>query len=269
MKFAIPYSRSFKYSNDNIQWNINYKPQIKDLKNFIEQQRAHRINFIISDFNNERDIQIFKVLKENFPESNLVMALPTYTAQLEDILSKQNIPHYYFDEYITDWDKFQGFLKLNVTDIIVTENLLFYAKFLSLNAKKNNKSLRCFCNICQSSWQQTESIKTFFIRPDDIELYAEYIDTFEFFYKPKSKEINTLYEIYSKDKTWFGKLKELIVGYTGQEDNKFILPEFGERRLNCGKRCMQGIEPTCHICDRIIQLQKTLKTKKVYLSVDK
>ena len=183
------------------------------------------------------------------------MCLPQYNKDLEQELIKKELPHYY-NEVITDWDKFQGFLKLNVTDIVIGGILAFNAKILSSNAKKNGKALRSFCNVCETAWEDTPSLKTFFIRPEDLDLYEDYIDTFEFYVEPGEPttqiKINTLYEIYTKDKYWFGKLKEIITGYKGEEDSRYIIPIFGQKRLNCGKRCVQSIENGCHICDRII-----------------
>ena len=130
---------------------------------------------------------------------------------------------------------------------------MFNVKILSTAAKKNNKSLRSFCNVCESSWLETPSIKTFFIRPEDLKLYEKYIDTFEFYINNTSaSRLNTLYEIYVKDQKWFGKLEEIIVGYIGEEDNRFFIPNnFGEKRLNCNKKCMQDNEK-CNICNRIV-----------------
>jgi hypothetical protein len=184
-------------------------------------------------------------------------------------LHETGLPHYY-KELITDWDKFNGFLSLDVTDIFIAENLAFSVKFASSAAKKNGKALRSFCNICETSWNKTPSLKTFFIRPEDIDLYNEYIDTFEFYTDSISAaRLNALYEIYTKDKYWFGKLSELITGYVGEEDSRFIIPRFGTVRLNCEKRCMKGVQPTCKICDRIIELSKTLKDKEIMIAIDK
>ena len=263
MTFAIPFSKNFKYSNQNIQWNINYKPKIKQLNDFIAAYGTHRINLIITDFEYDRDCQIISALRKKFPDVEIIMCLPSYDKQIEKILNEQNLPHYY-NERITDWDKFQGFLHLNVTDIFIGENLAFNVKILKLNAEKYKKSLRCFCNLCESSWEYTPSLKTFFIRPEDLNLYENYIDTFEFYTNAASvAALNIWYEIYTKDKKWTGKLDEIIMGYKGEEDNTFIVSNFGEKRLNCNKKCMQGIEPTCHICDRIIDLSKTLKERNI------
>lgn len=132
--------------------------------------------------------------------------MSTYTPELEQVLSNKQIPHYY-QNFVNTLDEFEGFLSLDVTDIFITEELAFSALFLSQKAKEKNKSLRVFCNICQSSWKGTPSLKTFFIRPEDIDLYANFFDTFEFFYRDQNaNEVNTFYEIYAKDKKWFGRL---------------------------------------------------------------
>lgn len=269
MNFAIPFSRQFKYPNQNIQWNIKYKPKIKQLNNFIEAYGTHRINLLITDFKEERDCQIISTLRQKFPDTELITCLPLYNQNLENILNEYNLPHYY-NEFITDWDRFQGFLELNVTDIFIAENLAFNVKILSENAKKNNKALRSFCNVCESSWGKTPSLKTFFIRPEDLYLYEDYIDTFEFYIDDTAPaRLNVLYEIYTKDQEWFGKLNEIIIGYEGEEDSRFIIPRFGEVRLDCNKRCMQGVKPTCHICDRIIELSKTLEDQHILVTINK
>jgi len=53
--------------------------------------------------------------------------------------------------------------------------------------------------------------------------------------------INTLYKIYTKDKKWFGYINEIILNYNGTEHNNQIIPLFGFKRLNCGKRCFQDV----------------------------
>lgn len=224
---------------------------------------------IFKDFNLEEDIKIVKALLEKYPDYKLISCLPFYIPEIENLLVENNIPHYY-NEFVTSWDKFQGFLSLSVTDIFIAEELAFSAKILSKNAIKNGKSLRVFCNVCQSSWDQTKSIKTFFIRPEDIYLYEGIIDTFEFYIDDKdATRINTLYQIYTKDQYWHGKLSQIIIGYTGEENNQYIIPKFGEKRLNCNKTCMQGIKPACHICDRIQELEEVLKTEKLAVRIDK
>ena len=271
MNFAIPFFRKFKYLNeDNLQLNINYKPQIKKLKTFIEEYgNNHRINLIINNenFNISQDLDLIYNLRMAYPDVKIIICLPYFTEELENQTKKRNLPHYY-NEYISSWDRYVAFLSLAVSDIFITEELAFEIKDVSALAKKYNKSLRVFCNVCQSSWEKTLSLKTFFIRPEDIDLYANYIDTFEFYIKENDyHSINILYEVYSKDKKWFGLLNEIIFGYNGDEDDRFIFPNFGNARLNCGKRCLK--QKSCKICDRILQLNPILKEKNIFIELSK
>ena len=269
MNFAIPYSKNFRYNKQpNVEWNILFKPKIKELINFIEQEGSHRINLLILNLEQiESILEILKILNNKYPDNKIVAAFPSYSKDLESKLVQNQIPHYYL-ERITDWDKFNGFLSLEVTDIIVAENLAFSIEILSKKAKDFNKSLRLFPNVCQSSWEDTLSLKTFFIRPEDLYLYEDLIDTVEFFgVDYASNKSNVYYEAYCLNQKWFGKLNEIIIDYKGQEDNRFISPPFGSKRLSCGKKC--AINNLCHFCDKIASLGETLKEKKLIIRMEK
>jgi len=64
-------------------------------------------------------------------------------------------------------------------------------------------------------------------------------------------------------------LKEIIIGYKGEEDSRFFIPGFAEKRLNCDKKCSKRIEPTCHICEKIAELGKSLEDKDLLVTIDK
>lgn len=223
---------------------------------------------------NNKDIEIIKALMEKYPQSKIVLALPEYSPQLEQFCVEQGLPHYY-QEQISTIDRFNGFLSLDVTDIFIANELGFSLNRIKPKAEHYGKALRCYCNVCESSWWEDVdhcSLKTFFIRPEDIDLYSNYIDTFEF-YLPDDNvpRINTLYEIYAQKKRWFGRYDELIFGYDGEEDGRYMIPDFGIRRLYCGKECAYVADsvPSCHICDRISELCKTLKDHDLIVKVEK
>lgn len=108
------------------------------------------------------------------------------------------------------------------------------------------------------------SFKTFFIRPEDIDLYSKYIDVFDFADTPD--KINTYYEIYAKDKQWFGLLKEIIIGYTGEEDNRSISPFMAARRISCGKRCLYK---NCSLCDSEMLLNESFRKREIFPVIEK
>ena len=77
--------------------------------------------------------------------------------------------------------------------------------------KDKNKRIRTFCDICQTSWPEEESLRTFFIRPEDLFLYNKYIDVVEFFNAENNKNsLNALYDLYNTGRRWAGPLKEII-----------------------------------------------------------
>lgn len=267
MKYAIPFTRSFKYwDNENVQININYKPKIKQLDTFISLYPTKRINLNFTNLDNlNEDIKIISALRQKYPQSDLVVRMPTYSKKLEQLLVQKNLPHFY-NEIITTWDKFNGFLSLKVTDIIIGEEIAFSAKILSDNAKKNHISLRFFANVCQSSWDEEKSLTTFFIRPQDINFYEHYFDVCEFYISWQNKhQFNPVYKSYAIDKKWFGRLDLLIVGYKGDEDSRYLLPEFGIRRLNCGKKCNKTNPSTCSFCYKIATVGKVLQENNFYI----
>lgn len=261
-QFAVPFYRQFKYFDDDVQLNIIYKPKIKQLAEFIKDYRTHRINFIIPEFNKDRDSEIFETLNDLFSDAELVLCFPYYDDWFQNWSNEHQIKHYY-QHFVNSWENLERFLSYNVTDIKVGENLAFNAEKISKIAKEKGVSLRVFCNVCQRKIESTiPSIKGFFIRPEDIDLYSEYFDTFELAYpNMDATRLNTLYEIYAKDKIWDGRVKQIIVGYEGNEDNTFLIG-FGKRRSHCDRKCYQatGVEKCC-FCDRLIDLNKTIKER--------
>lgn len=269
MNFAVPYFNTFcDPQNPNVEFNIKYKPRLDELKVFIQRFKDHRINIMIDDLQ-EKDCNILNIIKDTFPDNNIIICWPLYSQEIESKLNeKLPFPHYY-GNVVTSFDTFKGFLDLNITDILIGEELGFYLDILSYQAKEKGKRLRCFCNVKQTSWPNTQSIKTFFIRPEDIDLYSKYIDTFEFFSDPKEQvRINTYYEIYAKDKKWLGKLQDLIIGYTGQESSHLIDPAFGLKRISCRKKCnykKSDDAAVCHFCDNVVELSKVLEENNLII----
>ena len=257
MKFAIPFFRAFQYLDDRqVQFNINYAPKIKKLSNFIEKYGEHRINLIFDDLDNlESDINVISILKQQYPDANLVMALPFYTTKEQLKKIKESSISFYFNNMVVNLDEFNKFLDLGVTDIKIGGWLGFFAEFLSKKAKEKGCLLRAIPDVCQGDGK--EFLRSFFIRPEDIDLYANFIDVFEFAHDAST--LNTIYEVYAKNKIWYGQLNEIIIGYKGDEDSRFILPTFAEIRCRCKKRCAYDIDNKCNICGRIAELGDSLK----------
>lgn len=91
------------------------------------------------------------------------------------------------------------------------------------------------------------------IRPEDVDMYEEYIDTFEFIGYDKSKT-EAFVRIYNEEKAWQGPLS-LIVPGVGENVpvNRMLNSELTARRLNCGQVCRTPTG-TCRLCHRQFEL---------------
>lgn len=82
----------------------------------------------------------------------------------------------------------------------------------------------------------------------------------------RSKSVNTIYDIYTKDKEWYGDLDELILSLNESIDNRNILSSFAGCRLNCGRRCLKG--HPCSICERMVETAAVLNDKGLIIERD-
>ena len=264
MNFSIPYTKKFDFFNQsNVEIDIHYKPKVKELDEFIAKYDRKRINLIFDNwdsFNQERDPDLILAFRQKYPMCNLVVRLPNYSPQIQTLFIQKGLPHYY-STFANKWDIFNGLLETSATDIYITEDLCFSMDIVHQKAQQKNKKIRTFCNVCQTSWIYEESLRTFFIRPEDIVLYNKYIDVVEFFDAEHDKDsLNVLYDLYNNGKRWAGPLNEIIKGFKGNIDSYYLIPYFGQQRLNCNKRCNVS---TCSFCIQVSSLADTLKQNQI------
>jgi hypothetical protein len=117
--------------------------------------------------------------------------------------------------------------------------------------------------ICEAFSPEGEDIKKFFIRPEDLDQYEDYVDVIEFF-GPLDKQ-DVLMDIY-KDGYWMGGLDELIIGFKDKINCMNLMPDFGFYRLACGHRC--DLEK-CNYCDISKSLAAELKAKDIYIKKER
>ena len=149
------------------------------------------------------------------------------------------------------------FIDCGVSDIYIANELGFYLGDIAPYIHEKNVIIRAFPNVAQSIIEKTPVISKFFIRPDDVYLYEDLIDVFEFFGSLNRQSV--LMEIY-KEETWSDILDLIIIGLNLDLDNRLFNPYFGEARVNCRKRCTFG---KCNICKRSFTLGETLRDQLV------
>lgn len=260
MSFCLRFKRDSRHLKTADEIIIKYKHEHIAIAKFLQEHKNQRI---IIDCTEEKNVEEILQIKKANPDLNNYAVLLLLQDQEDTIkLREANIP-FFFDYHCNSWDTLHGLIKSGVSDIYITDYLGFELDKVSAICKKNNVKVRVFCNVCQSIWRNTDTFHTFFIRPEDVDLYAHYVDVFEFFGELKSVTADMLYTIYSKDKKWFGPLNEIIVGFHSKLDSRYVLPNFATKRLRCGLSCLKG--GNCGMCNHIESMAETLKEKGMYL----
>ena len=260
--FCLNYYPSEKYIQEADEFKIKYRPADRTLIDFIQKYKNKSIVIDVEESFEEIDAQLLKELNKEY--NNIKIIFNFYNKDYLTRAKNYEIP-FFFTNPVTTIDQLYGFLKYNPTDMYICEELGFFLDKISKILHNNNIKLRVYPNICQSSFPETPSIKTFFIRPEDISFYSSFVDIFELISDEKRQKI--LFKIY-KEETWFGKIKDLIPTFKGELDSKYIIPSFGAIRSKCGKRCLYKPE-SCAICDRFLELSDTLKKNDIIIHKEK
>lgn len=249
--FCLNYYPHQKYLKDVDQLKILYRAADRTLEDFLEANKDKSIVIDVTDSFEELDAQLLKGLYEKY--SNFRLIADYFNEECLDRIKVHNLP-FFFCNYVKTIDELHGLMAHNPTDMYITEELGFHLDKVSKILHDNGIKVRVFPNICQSSFSETESIKTFFIRPEDIEDYSEYVDIFELVSDEARQLI--VYKIYKQEK-WYGPVSEIIPSFKGTLDSRFILSNFGAVRAKCGKRCFYAPN-SCNICERYTQLANSL-----------
>lgn len=268
MKYCVDFQKGFKYINDVDEITITFRRTDSSLVDFLLLHQKKRINIYIKDeedFLQHDCIKIFDSIAKEHPEIDFCFKLKRYGDKTKDVflaIVASEVKHkYFFNYFVHDWDSLWGYVSLKPSSIYITEELGFEIKAVADLLHSHNIEVRCFPNVAQSHWSKTPGLKKFFIRPEDTPWYEPYVDVYEFFGSPNTVE--TYYKIYAIDKKWFGKLNEAILSFNSDIDSRCLLPNFAERRLECGKRCLRGRK--CRICEATEQLSARLQKDDLML----
>lgn len=259
MNSCIEWRKGFKYLPQIDEFNIDYKNKEVKLNQFLEQYaKTQKVNIRLPIDYKHDDIQLLE--SAYFDKGyNISIILPDNYYSNE--LKEHGMP-FYFKERCYTWDQFKSCVSAGASEVFISGELGFELKQISTIAKREGIKVRCYANIAQSSgWNNGDGFKSFYIRPEDVDFYSNYVDVIEFY--DAVDQQNVLYEVYFQDKEWNGKLREIIKGLTSDIDNYYILGnEFARRRSQCGKKCLK--DNRCELCDRLADLAKSLEDSKDY-----
>lgn len=150
---------------------------------------------------------------------------------------------------IANWELVEEVKKMNMTDIWIDGPLGF--DLPAIKKSVGDIKIRIKPNGSTNWLSYPMDITSFFIRPENLELYQEYIDVIDFQEHNEEKE-KTLLEIYQRG--YFNeKLNYLIPCADCEVSNKLIPEVFGKNRLQCQQKCKVGGR-SCHSCPLTISL---------------
>jgi hypothetical protein len=269
MKYCVPYSKNFKYNSEIDEVIVHFDREhnsdifvhiLKSPENFKDK----RYIFFILDFDYFEEYKFYESISLLKNKINFALMFVNYSSDKEEVLNilRDNQIPFFFETRVKDWDTLHGLIDLGISDVYIVEEMGFQLNQIVKYTKPANIQIRTFANVAQTAWKQSNSLKSFFIRPEDVKYYENYIDVIEFFAK-ETNQYEVLYKIYAKDRKWFGELKELIIGFNQDLDSRNLPSEIFIPRISCGKKCIKGEK--CSICDLAMDLSNTFKKEKIYI----
>lgn len=263
MKYAIKYYRNGTIDSEEIlnkadEIIIKYTHKTAEIIDFVQKWREdQRIVVNLTEMNEiaiDEMIEIFVAARSK--HNNLALLLPYPSIGIDDRCKENDLP-FFFGLPIDRQDMLVWAIEDGVSDVYIVNEFGFSLKDISALCKSAGVNIRVYPNVAQSSMalRCDNQFASFFIRPEDIELYSDYVDVCEF-YGPLDKQ-KVLHDIYTSEH-WSGNLKDIILDLEYDIDSRTITPYFGKSRLGCNKMCTYG---KCKICYNTQSLAKVLEEK--------
>lgn len=271
MKYCINfYGKHIDLLNtiDEINLNLSKIRKLEDLEEFCKNHSHQRINLCINDYEdaiNNTYLTFAFDFQKQFKQYDIAIRLPGWDQNFCPTL-KEKYPSskMFFNIHIIDWDTLIDFLNFGVSDVYIAEAMGFELDKIAEIVHAHNTQIRVFPNVAQAAISRSPDLLKFWIRPEDIIEYENYIDVCEFYGDDEKQSV--YYDIYVNDKKWAGNLNEIIIGLDTDINSRTLLPRFAKKRIKCGRQCMKGGK--CHMCDRILELSKTLEKNKLQIKIE-
>lgn len=251
MKFSLFYKdkrqENKKIYGDVDEVIIEFHKEDTTLPKFLDAHIGQDV-VIDLDFPEVTDYNFFLELYQKYP--NIRYGIPYFLGDgLREYFEKNAVPHFYKYVLATNWSALKSLITMPTTDIYIGGELGFDIAAAAKRVHDAGKRVRVLPSQAQgASFTGKEDITSFFIRPEDILLYYNYIDVVEFIDPVACKA-------YMEEK-WFGKLNEIVTGLDSNIDNRCISNIFALARMGCKKRCARN--KSCEVCYSIEQMSKTL-----------
>lgn len=248
----------------------NKQRVIVDIKNF-DSFKAKKVNPYI--FKNLIEVHNLTnwALRFNVSRIEPVEVYLKDTGLISEVRTEKDI-HYFYNYPVETFEQLDRFLYTNVTDVYVTNSLAFDLKRVKEKIEAECEfppQIRVYPNICQSYWADEQSIRSFFVRPEDVKIYEPYVDVMEIYAEtiPQLAKADVYLDIYKRG-DWFGDLQEYLINCNQSIDNKYMFKDFGEKRLGCRKKCLVNANQ-CNYClsqDKYLRLMSKTMDKMIEIN---
>lgn len=257
MKYCLKYTNRTLHLGDADEITIKYIED-KGLVDFLKKYQDKRINLsITADTFSQIEVNKLIAIHTQYPDLDFAVALDKYFKPLMDTFRLNEIK-YYLAEPCQDWETFWHLATdCKVSDINLSGALGFELTKAKRCLEKVNPNcqIRVTPNKVQSQTTYIHPLQMFFIRPDDIDLYENYVDIIEF---EGLEHQDTFYDLYVNQKTFIGKVSQMIYNFKLPFDNLGLSDRFGERRIDCGRECLYG--GRCQRCFTLAQVSEKIGT---------
>lgn len=275
MKYCLTYNKKSKYldSIDEFKIKVKLNDNGQDIQNFLNIYKDKRVIICLEgffiDFLTSGKLTEFIQIVKNY--ENYTFCINPFAAEgtnqeildnMKKIAETMEGLNFFFTVPAVNWDLFHYMITLGISDIYISEDLGFALPHLKVYTINKNIIMRAYPNICQAQVPHMKVEYHFFIRPEDVPIYEQYIDVLEF-YDVENEDL--YYKIYAIDKKWFGNLKEIITNLPVDIDSNKIVNTFGKFRVSCERKCIRG-KSKCNICSYILEIAKNLQELKLVIS---
>ena len=180
--------------------------------------------------------------------------------QFSIVFVEHNIK-WYWEYEASNWYELHNLITSGASEIIVSDDVFFNIENLKYYKDTCNVKFRMIPNTADNGvMPKSNGIYGSWVRPEDIYLYEDVIDTVEFRGLTNLEDERTIFHIYAENKSWPGNLNLLIKNLNFNVDNRGIPDEFGVTRLNCNHKCCSN--STCHYCTMELALTAALDKHK-------
>lgn len=242
MKYCLNSRQEHQYLQKANEIKVEYRDK-DSIPSLIEKYPNTRI--ILMCYFNEildwKEINRWNILSRN----NLMLCLSSVS--YADDCKEHGIP-FYMGYPIKTYYELRALKELGVSYIRLGEPLFFEMD----TVKEFGIPIRMVPNVAYiDGLPRKDGVCGTWVRPEDLDLYEGYVEVVEFEDADLKKE-QALYRIYAEQKNWPGDLGMIITNLNHEGLNRIIVPDFAEKRLNCGQRCQKS--SNCKLCYRVLTL---------------